>query len=121
MSAPKGGPLRRTAVVFVLVPVAVAALAACELVQPRSEGERLWRKLCAECHGVDGTGNTPRYMGEPFADLRDGTWRGDGDRASIESVVREGVFGKMPAHDELTTAEMRALLDYLYQLRGERG
>ena len=113
--------MRRATALFVLLPAALAVLTACELFQPRSEGEKLWRKLCAECHGVDGSGNTPRYMGDPFADLRDGAWRGDGDRGSLETVVREGIFGKMPAHDELSAAQMRALLDYLYQLRGERG
>jgi mono/diheme cytochrome c family protein len=113
--------VRRATALFVLLPAALAVLTACELFQPRSEGEKLWRKLCAECHGVDGSGNTPRYMGEPFADLRDGAWRGDGDRASLETVIRDGIFGKMPGHDELSTAQMRALLDYLYQLRGERG
>lgn len=113
--------MRRISAVFVLLPAALATLAACDVLQPRSEGEKLWRKLCAECHGVDGTGNTPRYMGEPFADLRDGSWRTDSDRGTLESVVREGVFGKMPAHDELTAAQMRALLDHLYKLRGERG
>lgn len=113
--------MRRTTAVFVLVPAALLALAACDMFQPRSEGERLWRKLCAECHGVDGAGNTPRYMGEPFADLRDGAWRSDGDRSTLDAVIREGVFGKMPAYDQLTAAEMRALLDHLYQLRGERG
>jgi mono/diheme cytochrome c family protein len=113
--------MRRTNALFVLVPVAFATLAACEMLTPRSEGEKLWRQLCAECHGVDGTGNTPRYMGEPFADLRDGSWRSDGDRATLETVVRDGVFGRMPAHDELTAAQMRALLDYLYHLRGESG
>jgi mono/diheme cytochrome c family protein len=113
--------VRRATVLFVLVPVALAALTACDLLRPRSEGEKLWRNLCAECHGVDGSGNTPRYMGEPFADLRDGTWRGDSDRATLETIVREGVFGRMPAHDELSTAQMRTLLDYLYKLRGESG
>ena len=86
----------------------------------RSEGEKLWRKHCADCHGLDGSGNTPRYMGTPGADLRDDNWKFGGDRGSVETVVREGIFGSMPAYDQLTNAQMRALLDYFYSLRGER-
>ena len=86
-----------------------------------SPGERLWRKHCADCHGLDGAGNTPRYMGNPYADLVDDTWKEGGDRGSIEQVVREGIFGQMPANDKLTAAELRAVIDYLFELRGERG
>jgi len=105
----------------VMVPLLLVLLSGCDLLVSRSEGERLWRKHCADCHGIDGTGNTPRYMGNPWADLRDNSWKTGGDRSTIEDVVREGIFGAMPAHDELTAAEMRALVDYLYQLRGETG
>jgi len=34
-------------------------------------------------------------------------------------VIREGVFGKMPANPDLTVEEMRDLLAHLRQLRGE--
>lgn len=93
----------------------------CDFLVQRSPGEKLWRDLCVECHGVDGAGNTPRYMGDPYADLRDDAWKFDGDRATVEGVIRDGIFGEMPAHDELTAVEMKALLDYFYKLRGERG
>lgn len=89
---------------------------------PRQEpGERLWRKHCAQCHGLDGSGNTPSYLGEVYADLLDNTWHTAApDRGSLDAVVREGVFGKMPAFDHLSRDEMRDLLDYLAELRGER-
>jgi mono/diheme cytochrome c family protein len=100
---------------------AILLLAGCDVFVPRPLGEKLWRSRCAECHGIDGAGNTPRYMGNPYADLRDDSWKyGGGDRGSVETVVRDGVFGQMPAFDTLTAAEMRALLDYFFQLRGER-
>lgn len=105
---------------LLLVPALLLAAMACELLTPKSEGEKLWSDLCAECHGADGAGNTPRYMGDAYADLRDDAWKTDGDRATVEGVVREGIFGQMPAHDELTAAQMRALLDYFYKMRGER-
>ena len=102
------------------LPVLLLALAAgCDALSPRSPGESLWRKYCADCHGLDAAGDTVLYMGNDWADLRDDQWKNGGDRESIEQVVRAGIFAQMPAHDELSAEEMRALLDWLYQLRGE--
>jgi mono/diheme cytochrome c family protein len=104
----------------VLLPAAIALAAlACEPFRARSEGERLWSRHCAGCHGVDAAGNTPRFMGNVWADLTDDTWRTSGDEYAIQSVVREGVFGEMPANPKLTEAELRAVVDWLYRLRGE--
>ncbi len=111
----------RVPIAAVALTAGLTLLVACDLFTPESEGERLWRKDCADCHGLDAAGNTPRYMGSEYADLRDDAWRTSGDRETIENVVREGVFGSMPAHDELTAEQMRALIDYLYKLRGETG
>ena len=108
-------PVRLTALVL----LTALALGGCDLLFSRTPGEKLWRKHCMECHGVDARGNTPRYMGNPWADLRDNAWKTAGDRSTVETVVREGVFAKMPANEELTAEEMRHLLDYFYELRGE--
>lgn len=97
----------------------IPSLAACGLLS-RSPGEKIWRARCAECHGIDASGNTPRYMGREWADLTDDSWRRyGGDDAALESIIREGVFGEMPASADLSRDEMRALLDHLRKLRGE--
>jgi mono/diheme cytochrome c family protein len=101
------------------LPLVVLLALGCGLGPERSLGEQLWRQRCAECHGLDGAGNTPRYMGDPWADLLDDNWKYGGDASSIEIVVREGVFARMPANDDLTAEEMRELIDWLYFLRGE--
>ena len=103
----------------VVLGASLASTGCHELFPQRSEGEKLYRKLCAECHGLDGRGNVPRYMGNNAADLIDDTWKTGGDPGSIEYVVREGVFGQMPANPDLTRAEMKALLEHLRNLRGE--
>jgi mono/diheme cytochrome c family protein len=102
-----------------LVAVAGAALAGCNLLPQRSEGEKLWRARCAECHGLDGSGNTPMYMGQPNADLLDDGWEHGGEPGSWEIVIREGLFGQMPGNPDLTREQVRALVQYLRQLRGE--
>jgi mono/diheme cytochrome c family protein len=112
--------MRRASRLAAALPVVLAlAGGACGLLPQRSAGEQLWRDLCADCHGVDGRGNTPRYMGKPYADVVDNVWRGDGDPATVAQIVREGVFGEMPGNPDLTAEEMTALLDWFYGLRGE--
>lgn len=106
---------------FALALSAVVTLSACKEVFPRrSEGEKLYRKHCAECHGLDAAGNTPGYMGNAYADLRDDVWKTGGDSDSMQSVVRNGVFAKMPKFDRLSAKEVRLVVDYVRELRGEK-
>lgn len=116
-----GTRLVRALAPLTLAAFAAAALAAagCGLVPQRSPGEKLWRKHCAECHGLGGAGNTPRYMGKIYADLLDDTWRTGGDSIAITDVIRNGVFAEMPAYDHLTEEEIRLLVAYIRELRGE--
>lgn len=101
--------------------LAVAVIAAgCGELFSRGPGEKIWRSRCAECHGLDAAGNTPRFMSNAYADLTDERWKSHGgDRAGLETAIREGSFPDMPAFDELSGAEMRALLDHIARLRGE--
>ncbi|MEP7010327.1 MAG: c-type cytochrome [Acidobacteriota bacterium] len=103
--------------------VGMMSLAGCNQLFPhRSPGEVLFRKHCSECHGVDARGNTPRYMGNAYADLRDNTWRtAAADEGSIEALIETGVFGEMPAFgSQLSADEIRQVTYYLQVLRGER-
>ena len=114
-------PVARAAAAVALLAGAAIGLAGCdELMPARSAGEKLWRQRCAECHGRDGSGDTPRFMGNYKADLLDDTWEHGGDEGSWEMVIRDGVFGSMPANEELTPDQLQALVDYLRQLRLER-
>lgn len=101
--------------------LAAAGLAAggCDLLPERSPGETLWRKHCAECHGLTGAGNTPRYMGKPYADLLDDFWRVGGDPVALAESTRSGFFGEMPAFDHLSDTEIRQVVEYIRELRGE--
>lgn len=99
--------------------LAAAALAGgCAL--GKTPGERLWRSRCADCHGLDARGNTPGYLSDSRADLSDDQWFAyGGDDAALETVIREGVFARMPANPSLTATEMRDLIHHLRSLRGE--
>jgi mono/diheme cytochrome c family protein len=104
---------------LLVVAAACLATAGCDLFEPKDPGERIYRRSCSSCHGIDGRGNTVRYMGNAWVDLTDDSWKTFGDDGSIETTIREGIFGQMPARPELTREEMGALLRYLRKLRGE--
>lgn len=100
--------------------MAALALTGCDRLAGRTAGERIWRAECAHCHGIDGAGNTPRFMGNVWADLTDDRWKEfGGDRSGLEMSIRAGTAADMPAFDQLTAEEMRALLDHIARLRGE--
>jgi len=97
-----------------------ALLAACDVITPkRSEGEKLWRDRCSQCHGLDGRGNTVTYMGNYKADLTDDSWSHGGDPGSWEVAIRRGIFGSMPANPDLSREQVKALVGYVRELRGE--
>lgn len=114
--------MRTRYTLFTLALAAAVALAGCDdLPFPRrTQGEKLWRKHCAQCHGINGSGDTPGYMGEGYADLRDDVWRAGGNDGAMESVIKQGVFGKMPGYPQLTPEEVRAIIAHIHVLRGER-
>jgi len=107
---------------FAALVLAAVVLAGCEdmvdVFVKRPPDEKLWRKHCVQCHGVDGSGNTPGYMGNSYADLRDDSWRTGGSEISIGRVIREGVFGEMPGfRQQLTPQEIDLLASYVRRLR----
>ncbi len=112
--------LRLTAPLLVLV-----AGSRCDLIEDkilrRTPGEKLYSRLCANCHGENGRGNTPRAIGNPNADLMDDLWKYGDDRGSIQRIITQGVFGEMPAHPELKGAEVDQIIDHLHKLRANRG
>jgi mono/diheme cytochrome c family protein len=110
-------PLNVAAALVAATVLASALAAGC--LPHRSLGEQVWRDRCAKCHGLDGAGNTPRYMGTVEADLLDDTWVHGSDSSAIESVIRDGVLGSMSPFEMLTDQEVRAVIDYLRELRGE--
>ncbi|HEX6862530.1 MAG TPA: c-type cytochrome [Thermoanaerobaculia bacterium] len=114
--------MRSRYALFALALTTAVALAGCDALPfpKRSQGEKVWRKHCAQCHGIDGNGETPGFMGEQYAGLLDDVWRAGGNDGAMDSVIRDGVFGKMPGFPQLTPEEVQAVIDHIHVLRGER-
>ena len=84
----------------------------------RAPGEQLYVDHCADCHGLDGRGNTAREMGQAYADLTDDVWKFGGDDTSIANAIREGSFGLMPGfQQQLNDQQIQELVAYLRVLR----
>ena len=97
------------------------ALGGCsELFPKRTPGEKLYRKHCADCHGIDGSGHTISSMGDPNANLLDDSWRHPSDASGMETVIRQGLVFEHPTYDKLSAAEVRQIVDHVLSLRGER-
>lgn len=104
----------------VLALVLVVAAGCSELFPKRTPGEKLYRKECADCHGVDGGGQTVRSMGNPDANLLDNNWRYAGDPTGMETVILDSLVFEHPTFDKLSPQQVRQVVDHILTLRGER-
>lgn len=106
----------KTLLLALLIPL--TGLVACDAMAPgRSPGEKLYRKHCANCHGVDGKGQTVRFMGNTWANIVDDHWRYGGDRASLEHTLRTEVVFQHPSFDELSATDFKDIVKHVVKLR----
>jgi len=79
-----------------------------------SQGEALYNKRCAMCHGKDGVA---KKMGEGSANLNAKEWQASTSAAAIEKVIAEG-SGKMKGLSEKMSAEeITAVANYVLTLK----
>lgn len=105
--------------VILLLPALV--LGGCDTLVPgRSPGEKLYRKHCGDCHGLDAAGHTVRAMGHPYANLRDDMWKHGGDAPGMERTIREQLVFPHPSFSRVGDEELRQIVDHVLALRGEK-
>lgn len=103
-----------------LLTLLVLCSAGCgELLPKRTPGEKLYRKHCADCHGIDGGGHTVRTMGEPNTNLLDDRWRYGYDTSGIENVIRQEMVFEHPTFTKLSPEDLKQITSHVRKLRGE--
>lgn len=76
-------------------------------------GETIFKATCIACHGPEGKGIA--QLGAP--DLTDDIWLYGGTRAAIETSIRDGRQGHMPAWGpRLSEADIHLLAGYVHHL-----
>ncbi|UWR22642.1 cytochrome-c oxidase, cbb3-type subunit III [Sulfitobacter sp. S190] len=80
-----------------------------------AEGAVIYADNCSACHGENAMGD--RELGAP--NLSDAIWLYGGDRATLETTVRQARFGVMPAWGQrLSEEDVRAVSVYVHSLGG---
>ncbi len=78
-----------------------------------ADGKTVFDIQCAACHGMDGKGN--QLLGAP--NLTDNIWLYGGMLRDIETTLKDGRTGKMPAHQHLfSEQEAKVLAAYVLSL-----
>jgi mono/diheme cytochrome c family protein len=100
--------------VVVLSLVIVGALLLTSGMAAGEEGQSLYDKKCAMCHGKDGVA---KKLAEGSANLNDPEWQ---EKSTLEEIIRvttEGV-NKMPAYEEkLTPEQIKLVAEYIKTLQ----
>jgi mono/diheme cytochrome c family protein len=81
------------------------------------DGEKLFAKSCAPCHGKDGQPNA-LFAKQGVRVFKDADWQKSRTDAQLEQVIREGKKGTMMASFEkqLSAAEIKALVAFIRKL-----
>src|SRR5262249_11301226 len=100
--------MKRKIVVFATIIIASAGISVA------ADAAANWSRLCASCHGKDGSGNTT--MGKKLGVKDYSKDQGFSD-AEATNVIKNGK-GKMKAYkDKLSDADVKALVAYLRSLK----
>ena len=80
-------------------------------------GREKFQTICIACHGPDAKGNP--MLGAP--DLTDDYWLYGGSQEAVETSIRGGRMGVMPAHKDLLSPQrIHVLAAYVYSLSHEQ-
>jgi len=82
--------------------------------------KQLYRKHCAECHGLDGQAKTTKAKFNHARDIADAKWQDDVTDERIFNSIMNGrnIRGSMPAFgDKLSDVQVNSLVTFVRGLR----
>jgi cytochrome c553 len=82
-------------------------------------GNTLFQKLCADCHGSDGHGSErATLLSPPITDIATPPFPRSSDRDAIIRVIRNGLGSSMLSYgSRLSDAQITAIADHVLRLR----
>ena len=84
---------------------------------PAADVAENWGKLCASCHGKDGTGNTVMGKKSGVADYTDAKVQAKFTDAEAIKIITEGKEKMKAFKDKLTADEIKAMVAYVRSLK----
>jgi len=103
------------------VAVAIALLCAAATVSRAADAKENWEKTCAKCHGQDGKGDTKMGKKLDVKNLSDAKIQAEltDDKAfkTIKEGVKDGDKTKMKPAENLTDADIKALVAHVRSLK----
>ena len=104
----------RPLVVLVLACLALAiALPSLASDAPKEDGQALYAKKCAMCHGANGVAKS---TAKGSANFNDPEWQKKTADDAIAGVITHGK-NKMPKNDKLTPEQVQAIVAYVRTLK----
>ena len=76
-----------------------------------------WSKMCASCHGKDGSGATVMGKKSGVLDYRDAAVQAKFTDADAIKIITDGKDKMKPFKDKLTPDEIKALVAYVRTLK----
>jgi mono/diheme cytochrome c family protein len=83
-----------------------------------SQGERVFRRHCVQCHGVEGKGDGPDAVrfNPPPRDFTKGRLNRGDSSAAVRSVILNGIPPGMPAQRSLSEKDLKAVIAHVRSL-----
>lgn len=108
-----------------LAVVLAATWATSARAEENEKGEKLWKAKCAQCHGIDGKGQTKKGKEMGISDASTAEWQKEFTDQKIKDTLSTGVKrernGKKQVMDplgkELEPAQFDALIAHIRSLR----
>lgn len=105
---------------IIIIQTIVCYLMSSETIAGAIDGQELYKKHCAICHGNDGKGKTDLGEGLGARDFTDKTWQDSITDEEIVEQITNGTPEKMfPFKDKLTPEEMKALVPVVRAFSGK--
>jgi mono/diheme cytochrome c family protein len=97
--------------IMIMIQISVCYFISAETIAGAIDGQELYKKHCAICHGNDGKGKTDLGEGLGARDFTDKSFQDSiTDEEIIEQITNGTEEKMMPFKDKLTQEEMKALV-----------